>query len=72
MLKRLISIALDQPLFVALLTVLFIGAGLQAFRALPVEAFPDVTDVQVTVITLVPATRRRRSRSRSRSRSRLA
>ena len=34
--------------------MLFIGAGIAAFRSLPVEAFPDVTDVQVTVITLFP------------------
>src|SRR5471030_396687 len=54
MLKRIVSLALDQPLFMALLTVLFVGAGIQAFRGLPVEAFPDVTDVPVTVITLVP------------------
>src|SRR6185295_2607536 len=54
MLKRIVSLALGQPLFMGLLTVLFIGAGVQAFRSLPVEAFPDVTDVQVTVITLVP------------------
>jgi cobalt-zinc-cadmium resistance protein CzcA len=52
--KRLVSLALNQPLFMMLLTVLFIGAGVQAFRSLPVEAFPDVTDVQVTVITLDP------------------
>src|SRR4029077_17105015 len=50
--RRLVSLALNQPLFMMLLTVLFIGAGVQAFRTLPVEAFPDVTDVQVTVITL--------------------
>src|SRR5471030_2392058 len=54
MLKRLVAVALNQPLFLLLLTVLFIGAGVLAFRGLPVEAFPDVTDVQVTVITLVP------------------
>lgn len=52
--KRLVSLSLKQPLFMALLTVLFIAAGVLAFRSLPVEAFPDVTDVQVTVITLVP------------------
>ena len=52
--KRLVSLALNQPLFMMLLTVLFVGAGVQAFRSLPVEAFPDVTDVQVTVITLDP------------------
>ncbi|MBI3804346.1 MAG: efflux RND transporter permease subunit [Nitrospirae bacterium] len=38
----------------ALLTVSFIAAGILAFRSLPIEAFPDVTDVQVTVITLFP------------------
>ncbi len=54
MLKRLVAVALHQPLFLLLLTVLFIGAGVAAFRSLPIEAFPDVTDVQVTVITLVP------------------
>lgn len=29
-----------------------IGAGITAFNSLPVEAFPDVTDTKVTVITL--------------------
>ena len=54
MLNRLVSFALDQPLLVFLLTLLFIGGGVMAFRALPVEAFPDVTDTQVQVITLFP------------------
>src|SRR5262249_16645447 len=52
MVKRIVSFSLDPPLFVALLTTLFVFAGITAFRALPIEAFPDVTDVQVTVITL--------------------
>ncbi len=52
MLNRLVSFALGQPMLVILLTVLFIAAGVSAFRALPVEAFPDVTDTQVQVITL--------------------
>ena len=34
--------------------LIFIGAGSFAFKNLPVEAFPDVTDTQVTVITLFP------------------
>jgi cobalt-zinc-cadmium resistance protein CzcA len=54
MVKRLVSFALYQPLFLAFLTILFIAGGFVAFRSLPVEAFPDVTDVQTTVITLVP------------------
>ncbi len=54
MIRRLVSVALHQPLYVGLLLVLFVAGGIAAFRSLPVEAFPDVTDVQVTVITLFP------------------
>src|SRR4029079_6460241 len=43
---------LDQPFFLILLTALFVAGGIAAFRSLPVEAFPDVTDTQVQVITL--------------------
>ena len=54
MIRRIVSTSLHQPLLVVMLVVLFVGAGIAAFRSLPVEAFPDVTDVQVTVITLFP------------------
>ncbi len=52
--KRLIRNALNMPLFVVLGTVLFVMAGIVAFKNLSVEAFPDVTDTQVTVIALYP------------------
>ena len=52
--KRLIHYALHQPLFIVLGTLLFIMAGVIAFKNLSVEAFPDVTDTQVTVIALFP------------------
>src|SRR5438094_6569822 len=52
--KRIIAFALYQPLFVAFGVALFIGAGIWAYTNLPVEAFPDVTDTQVTVISLYP------------------
>ncbi len=54
MIQRLVSFSLHQPLLVFLLTGLFILGGLLAFQNLPIEAFPDVTDIQVTVITLYP------------------
>ena len=54
MIKRLIHFTLHQPMFIALMTVLFIGGGIIAFKRLPIEAFPDVSDVQATVITLYP------------------
>ncbi|MBM3801316.1 MAG: efflux RND transporter permease subunit [Acidimicrobiia bacterium] len=50
--QKVVAFALRQPLFFLLVTVIFIVAGVAAFRTLPIEAFPDVTDVQVTVITL--------------------
>ena len=52
--KRLIHYALHQPLFIVLGTLLFILAGSIAYKNLSVEAFPDVTDTQVTVIALYP------------------
>src|SRR3989440_7439011 len=54
MIRRIVSFAVHQPLFVFLLTGLFVLGGILAFRSLPIEAFPDVTDIQVTVITLYP------------------
>lgn len=52
--RRLIQYAVHQPLFIVLGTLLFVLAGVIAFKNLSVEAFPDVTDTQVTVIALFP------------------
>ena len=54
MIKRTVHFALHQPLFIIMMLVLFIGGGLLAFKSLPIEAFPDVGDMQVNVITLYP------------------
>src|SRR5436190_14208472 len=54
MIRRVVSFAIHQPLFLMMLVVLFIVSGVAAFKSLPIEAFPDVTDVQVIVITLFP------------------
>ena len=54
MIKRIVTFALEQPLFLLVAVLIFIGGGVAAFKRLPVEAFPDVTDTQVTVITLFP------------------
>src|SRR5258706_6879063 len=52
MIRRIVSFALHQPLFLLLMTALFITGGIGAFMSLPIEAFPDVSDVQVAGITL--------------------
>ncbi|HHT9110197.1 MAG TPA: efflux RND transporter permease subunit [Candidatus Brocadiaceae bacterium] len=54
MVKRLTSFALHQPLFLIMIVLIFIAGGIVAFKSLPIEAFPDVTDVQATVISLFP------------------
>jgi len=42
-----------RPIVLALL-VLFVFAGVSAFRRLPIEAYPDVTNIQIQIITLFP------------------
>src|SRR5438046_8418767 len=54
MIRRIVSFALHQPLFLILMAILFVAGGIVAFKSLPIEAFPDVSDIQVAVITLFP------------------
>lgn len=54
MLDRLIAFALQQRVFVLVLTGALIAAGWVATTNLPIEAFPDVQDVQVQVVTQLP------------------
>ena len=54
MIDRIVHFALFQPLFILLGAILFVGGGVLAFKQLPIEAFPDVSDTQATVITLYP------------------
>jgi cobalt-zinc-cadmium resistance protein CzcA len=50
MLSRLVEFSLAHRLLVVLATLLLIGGGVYAFRDLPIDAFPDVSAVQVKVI----------------------
>src|SRR5712675_851357 len=54
MIKKTVHFALHQPLFLIMMAVLFVAGGVVAFKSLPIEAFPDVSDIQVAVITLFP------------------
>ncbi|HZR70288.1 MAG TPA: CusA/CzcA family heavy metal efflux RND transporter [Burkholderiales bacterium] len=51
MLDRLITFALQQRAFVLVLTAALVGFGWVALADLPIEAFPDVQDVQVQIVT---------------------
>ena len=54
MIEKLITFALQQRVFVLVIAVVVAIAGWRAWTGLPVEAFPDVQDVQVQIITQVP------------------
>lgn len=51
MLEKLVTFALQQRVFVIAASVLLAIGGAFAWRNLPIEAFPDVQDVQVLVVT---------------------
>src|SRR5215510_442002 len=54
MITRIVAFALHQRFItLALLLLLTIG-GIISFHRLPIEAYPDVADVQVDVITIWP------------------
>ena len=55
MATRLIGWALDNRLFVLLLVVILVAGGLYSVFRLPVDAVPDVTNVQVQIVTSAPA-----------------
>src|SRR5262245_40167927 len=55
MLNRLLEFSVRQRVFVVLATVLLIGVGIWSGLRLPIDAVPDITNVQVQVNTAVPA-----------------
>ncbi|MCB9492235.1 MAG: efflux RND transporter permease subunit [Dehalococcoidia bacterium] len=55
MIEKICQWALKNRFLVAVLTLLLVGTGLQSMRTLPIDAFPDVTNVQVQVLTASPA-----------------
>ncbi len=51
MLKRLIEFSLSNRFLVIVATLLIAGAGVRSALLLPIDAVPDLTNTQVTVIT---------------------
>lgn len=54
MIPRLIAFALRQRFITLALALLLTVMGIVSFRNLPIEAYPDVGDVKVEIITLWP------------------
>ncbi|QPD05698.1 MAG: Cation efflux system protein CzcA [Candidatus Nitrospira kreftii] len=55
MMERLIRLSLEQRRIVLLAVAALMVGGVASFNHLPIDAFPDVTPVQVQVITRAPA-----------------
>ena len=54
MIERLMAWSLRNRLAVAFVVVLTMAAGSWAVRTIPIDAFPDVTNIQVEVVSSAP------------------
>src|SRR3972149_4241560 len=51
MIDKIITFALQQRFLILVFTFLLIGLGAYSAKKLPIDAFPDVTNIQVQIIT---------------------
>ena len=54
MLEKLITFSLQQRTFIIIASLFLVIAGVISVQNLPIEAFPDVEDVHVGIVTQVP------------------
>ncbi|HYM06047.1 MAG TPA: CusA/CzcA family heavy metal efflux RND transporter [Terriglobales bacterium] len=54
MIRRVVDFALTKRLFVLAFALLLVGGGIVAFHNLPIDAYPDVADNYVEIITQWP------------------
>src|SRR5215216_963545 len=55
MINGLIRFAVSQRVLVLLMVTILIGGGVYCFQRLPIDAVPDVTNVQVIILTPAPS-----------------
>src|SRR5215470_3100455 len=53
--SALVRWAASNRVLILLVSLVLVAAGILAFRAMPIDAVPDVTNVQVQVVTRAPA-----------------
>ncbi|EPM47793.1 cation efflux family protein [Pseudomonas syringae pv. actinidiae ICMP 19073] len=54
MFERLIQFAIEQRIVVMLAVLLMAGLGIASYQKLPIDAVPDITNVQVQINTSAP------------------
>src|SRR4051794_28284701 len=55
MLNKIIAFSLHNRFLILVLSVILIGSGVYSTLRLPIDAVPDLTNVQVQVLTNAPA-----------------
>jgi cobalt-zinc-cadmium resistance protein CzcA len=55
MLAKIIDFSIRQRVLILLATIALVGIGIYSFSKLPIDAVPDITNVQVQINTNVPA-----------------
>jgi len=55
MISALIRFSVSQRLLVFFMVLMITGAGIYSLRTLPIDAVPDVTNVQVQILTAAPS-----------------
>src|ERR1700728_897438 len=51
---RIIAFSLKNKYFILFCTILLLVGGIITFKNMPIEAFPDVTNTEITIITQWP------------------
>ncbi|WP_143306380.1 efflux RND transporter permease subunit [Chitinophaga vietnamensis] len=51
---RLIALSLKNKVFIFFCVAVLVAAGIYSFKSTPIEAFPDVTNTEITIITQWP------------------
>ncbi len=54
LLRAIIAFSLKNRYFILFCTVLLLVSGILTFRSMPIEAFPDVTNTEISIITQWP------------------
>ena len=54
LIQHILAFSLKNRFFVFFMTAVIIAGGVYSYRHTPIEAFPDVTNTEITIITQWP------------------
>lgn len=54
MFERIIRFAIEQRIVVMIAVLIMAGIGIYSYQKLPIDAVPDITNVQVQINTAAP------------------